>query len=218
MKVNSLILGLGLGLVCAVKSAIASPINSINWQDEKLKACVVKLARKNNWLDTQEVDAIKCHGKGITQGDDLRHFANLQNLSLFNNKIKSLDLTKLTQLQQLNLAKNRLVEVDIRGLSQLKTLYLFRNKLTTVNLQGLVNVDKFRITQNKLTQIDIRPMKALKQGYLFDNQLEDLPIDGLDQLEFLDVRQNPMPDELYDFYDSLTGVVISHDGNADDWK
>jgi protein phosphatase 1 regulatory subunit 7 len=61
-------------------------------------------------------------------------------------------------------------------------------------------------------------MLALETGYFFDNQLEDLQITGLEKLTFLDVKQNPMPDELYDFYDKQEGIVISHDGNADDWQ
>ena len=65
---------------------------------------------------------------------------------------------------------------------------------------------------------DITPLKSLQQGHIFDNQLEDLSIEGLNNLEFLDVKQNSMPDELYDFYDEQEGIVISHDGNADDWK
>jgi hypothetical protein len=32
------------------------------------------------------------------------------------------------------------------------------------------------------------------------------------------VKQNPMADELYDFYDKQSGITISHDGNVDDWK
>ena len=72
--------------------------------------------------------------------------------------------------------------------------------------------------QNKLTELDISPLQSLTEAYLWDNQLEDLQITGLDKLEFLGVKQNPMPDELYDFYDQQSGITISHDGNADDWK
>jgi len=72
--------------------------------------------------------------------------------------------------------------------------------------------------QNQLNKLEISPLQSLVESYLWDNQLEDLQITGLDKLEFLDVKQNPMPDELYDFYDQHTGITISHDGNADDWK
>ncbi|MFM9745554.1 hypothetical protein ACKI2C_49220, partial [Streptomyces brasiliscabiei] len=75
-------------------------------------------------------------------------------------------------------------------------------------MTGLSALHTVRMMQNKLTKLDISPLTQLKMGYFFDNQLTDLQITGLNELEFLDVRQNPMSDELYDFYDQQAGVVI----------
>ncbi len=218
MNVATFFLIISLCFLAFTNPVLAKPIATLVWQDQNLKECVLRQAEKNAWQDVEQVTSVKCHGKDITSAQELVQFTNLTKLSLYNNKIKQLDLTLLKSLKELNLAKNRLTEVRITNLTELETLYLFRNKLTFLDVSGLAKVEKFRITQNQLSKIDIRPMKGLKQGYLFDNKLEDLAIDGLMALEFLDVRQNPMPDELYDHYDSLTGVVISHDGNADDWK
>lgn len=212
---------LAIGIMAAVTmmhEVIAVPINTVDWGDPQLAKCIHKLASKNSWQNTEDITDIKCHSKGIGSAQSLSKLKNLRKLSLFNNQIQQLDLSNLSQLEFLNLANNDLKKLQINGLSDLQKLYLFRNELQTVDLQGLTALEEIRIMQNKLNKLDITPLGSLKQGHIFDNQLEDLKIDGLHQLEFLDVRQNPMPDELYDFYDEQEGIVISHDGNAEDWK
>ena len=196
----------------------AQSLAEVKWVDSNLKACVMKQAKQRDWTDTGQVTDIKCQGKNIESINELRVFSLLVNLSLYNNKLRSADLSELKSLQTLNIANNKLVSLNIRGLSQLHTLHLFRNKLKNLDLFGLSSLKKVRLMQNQLEVLDITPLVSLESGYFFDNQLEDLAITGLNKLKFLDVKQNPMPDELYDFYDEQNGIVISHDGNADDWK
>lgn len=208
-------------LVCCLVVSInihALSLTEVKWTDKNMAQCVEKAAKKNDWSDTSQVTALKCHSADIANADELFHFTSLVSLSLYNNELEHLDLSALKQLESVNLAKNRLRKVNLVGLDKLQSLYLFRNKLTTLDLTGLTSVITLRAMQNKLMKVDIRPLVSLEKGYLFDNQIEDLPITGLDKLTFLDVKQNPMPDELYDFYDKQDGIVISHDGNADDWK
>jgi len=78
-----------------------------------------------------------------------------------------------------------------------------------------MSLTKMRVMQNKLTALGISPLQCLTEAYLWDNQLEDLQITGLDKLEFLGVKKNPMPDELYDFYDqqSLATMEMQMTGN-----
>lgn len=198
--------------------ANATPIADFDWGDRHLESCMKQQIIKRNWQNLEDVTEVKCHSKNILSAQNLSKLVNLRKLSLFNNKIKHLDLTPLTQLETLNLARNKLTELNISGMSKLQKLYLFNNQLMNLKLTGLIALEEIRLMQNKLVTLDIRPLTSLKQGHIFDNQLEELSIDGLSKLEFLDVRQNPMPDELYDFYDEQEGIVISHDGNADDWK
>lgn len=205
-------------LLTLLRGAEATPLTGFDWGDAQLENCMKKLIKKQNWQSIEDVTEVKCHSKKILSAQNLSKLANLRKLSLFNNKIKQLDLAPLIQLETLNLAKNKLTDLNITGLSKLKKLYLFNNKLVNLKLSGLVNLEEIRLMQNSLETLDIRPLGSLKQGHIFDNQLEDLSIEGLSNLEFLDVRQNPMPDKLYDFYDEQEGIVISHDGNADDWK
>jgi Leucine-rich repeat (LRR) protein len=110
------------------------------------------------------------------------------------------------QLTTLKCHSKKIEQLD--GLEQFKnltSLSLFNNKIETANVSAL----------SKLSTLNIA---KLESAHLFDNQMEDLDIVPLVNLTFMDVKQNPMPDELYDFFDEQEGVVISHDGNADDWK
>lgn len=192
--------------------------NTLAIDDSALKACIEKSIQKAKISQTQSLVSLKCHNKGIVNVSGIEHLLALENLSLFGNDIKVADLRALVNLKSLNLAKNKLTQLNITGLHQLEVLYIFKNKLTTLNFTGLGALQKMRIMQNKLNHLDISPLSSLKEAYLWDNQLEDLKITGLTKLTFLDVKQNPMPDELYDFYDTQEGITISHDGNADDWK
>ena len=191
---------------------------AITFEDKALQTCVEQGMEKSRVSQISQLVVLKCHNKGIKSVSGIEQLVGLQNLSLFGNRITSADLTALKALETINLAKNNLATIRIHGLKNLETLYLFKNKLVTINFDGVISLKKMRVMQNKLNILDIAPLRSLTEAYLWDNQLKDLQITGLDKLEFLDVKQNPMPDELYDFYDKQTGIMISHDGNADDWK
>lgn len=201
---------------CAASANVA--IENISFKDPAFAQCVHQAAQAHHWRTATEIKKLKCHSMDINEAQEVEYFSNLSYLSLYNNKLSHLDLTQLKQLEEVNLANNELASLKIQGLSQLKKLYLFRNHLKALNMQGLSDLYTVRLMQNQLIKLDITPLVKLKTGYFFDNKLKDLAITGLAQLEFLDVRQNPMSDELYDFYDEQEGIVISHDGNADDWK
>ncbi|GAB5380031.1 MAG: hypothetical protein Alis3KO_15750 [Aliiglaciecola sp.] len=216
MKTKQLWVALGLALSIGWLQAYGSPLEQI--KDPALKACIQAALSKQGATGVEQITKLKCHNQGIESLDGIQQLINLESLSLFNNRIEEADLTQLNRLEMLNLANNDLVSLQISGLGELKTLFLFKNNLTSINMQGLVSLQKLRMMQNQLTVLDITSLVSLREAHLFDNQLEDLQITGLSKLEYLDVKQNPMPDELYDFYDEQTGIVISHDGNADDWQ
>lgn len=199
----------------SVRAQAADPIII---EDNALQTCVVQSMEKAGFSQSEQLTTLKCHNRGIKSVSGLEKLVNIESLSLFGNRIASADLTSLKKLKYVNLAKNNLTALQINGLTNLETLYLFKNNLLTINFEGVVALTKMRVMQNKLTVLDMSPLQSLTEAYLWDNQLEDLQISGLDNLEFLDVKQNPMPDELYDFYDQQSGITISHDGNADDWK
>jgi Leucine-rich repeat (LRR) protein len=187
-------------------------------QDPSLSQCIKHTLNKEGLSDVAQLTKLTCHNKGIQSLVGVELFTNLEHLSLFGNNITNAELSKLTHLTYLNLANNNLVSLNIAGLAELKTLYLFKNKLSTINFEGLIALEKVRLMENQLSQLDISPLTSVIEMYLWDNQLVNLDITGLTTLVFLDVKQNPMPDQLYDFFDRQAGITIIHDGNAEDWK
>jgi len=190
----------------------------LNISDKNLAQCIISALNKTASAKASELKKLKCHGKNITNLNGIEHFHALEQLSLYNNKISHADVSSLLQLKRLNIANNKLKTVNVTKLSQLESLYLFKNKLQHVDFTGLTKLTKIRITNNQLVGIDISPLVSLEKAYFFDNKLEDLKLTALVKLSFLEVRQNPMPDEVYDRYDEIDGITIIHDGNADDWK
>ena len=214
---NTWLICLGLCLLYMSQT----PSKAQNIEDKALLKCVNSALKKqgiDNQADFNQLKRLKCHKKDIASVAGIEAFTGLEYLSLFANDIKQADLRALKQLTYLNLAKNKLSSLQISQLNDLETLFLFNNRLKTLDLSGLSALKKFRMMQNRLASLDLSGAFALEEVYLWDNQLEDLDITPLKNLQFMDVKQNPMPDELYDFFDEQEGVVISHDGNADDWK
>lgn len=204
--------------VLFLASINAQAVNFEAIKDEALSQCIKQTWDKEGLTDVTQLTKLTCHNKGIESVAGIELLTNLEHLSLFGNSITDANLSKLSYLSYLNLANNNLVSLQIDGLAKLKTLYLFKNKLSTINFDGLVAVEKVRLMENQLTQLDISCLTSVIEIYLWDNQLEHLEINGLHTLKFLDVKQNPMPDQLYDFFDAQTGITIIHDGNAEDWK
>lgn len=205
-------------LAVCTTGVLAQPLSELKFADSKLANCVSEQAASHHWQTVEEFVELSCHNMDIQVADEVASLSALKSLSLFNNNISQLDLRPLKQLEFLNLANNALESLQISDLGRLETLYLFRNNLQTIELSGLSSVKKVRLMQNDLKKLDITPLTSLETGYFFDNDLEDLQITGLNKLQFLDVKHNPMPDELYDFYDEQEGIIINHDGNSDDWK
>lgn len=189
-----------------------------NIQDQALLKCIDSTLKKQGFSNANELTKLKCHKKGIVSLSGIETLPNLKHLSLFANKLQSADVSQLGQLEYLNLSKNSLTSIKVASLEKLQTLFVFKNKLSEVDLSGLYSLKKLRISDNQLSQVNTQDLISLEEGHLWNNQLKEFDIKPLIKLIFLDVKQNPMPDELYDFYDQQIGVTISHDGNADDWK
>lgn len=208
-----------LGMPCIAFGQGELELSSISLRDESLQSCVQAEAAKKGWAYAGDVTALNCNGKGISQVDDIKAFPNLEKASFFRNKIVEAQITELPMLEHLNLANNRLESIDISGADKLGELYLFNNKLSDFDATGLAALKKLRINENKLESIKLENLEALEKVYLFDNQLPDLDLStNLPKLSFVDARSNPMPDEVYDYLDSLEGITIPHDGNAEDWE
>ncbi len=186
--------------------------------DPALAACIAEATQTGNLAGAQELTALTCNAMNIGDATGIGALTRLRELSLFGNRLRTIDLGGLQGLESLNLANNSLTEIDVSGKPALKTLYLFGNRLGKLDLRETPGLVKLRAEKNQLLEVLFGRMPALEKVYLFDNRMEDIRIDTLTGLRFIDVRSNPMPDEVYDYLDEFSGVKASHDGNTEDWQ
>lgn len=206
-------------LVSIVLSTSAwAELEPSHFVDPKLSDCVKKALQKAGGISAVELTTLTCNAKGISDATGINSLLKLQRLSLFGNRLKTIDLSGLNGLENLNLANNALAKIDLSSTKAIKTLYLFGNRLEQLSLEGLEQLVKLKAEKNKLLTVQFAHKSALEKVYLFNNEMVDIEIDTLPALKFIDVRSNPMPDEVYDYLDTFHGVKASHDGNTEDWK
>lgn len=203
------------GVLSAFASAAPEPGH---FSDPKLSLCVTKALQKAGVTSVVELSALTCNAQGISDAAGINSLTGLQRLSLFGNRLTSIDLSGFEKLENLNLANNALAEIDLSGTKAIQTLYLFGNQLKQLDLEGLEQLVKLKAEKNKILNVKFAGKSALEKVYLFNNEMEDIQIDTLSALKFIDVRSNPMPDKVYDYLDTFSGVKASHDGNTEDWK
>lgn len=187
-------------------------------QDERLNACVSKLAKKKNWQSADAVTEIVCHNKKINSAAGIEQFRNLTKLSLYKNRLTSVDFSPFGSLEHINLAGNQLASLTLTDHPNLKLLYVFHNPITELSVTNALELTTLKANNGQLTSVTLNNTPALTKLYLFDNQLEIIDIEPLTLLRYLDVRHNPMPDDFYDFLDARPDLTSLHDGNAEDWQ
>lgn len=198
-------------LACGTAAADGLP-------DAGLAACVAAATEARKLASAEELTTLTCNAMNISDATGIGTLTKLTELSLFGNRLGTIDLRGLHALESLNLANNTLSEIDVSGKAALRTLYLFGNRLSQLDLRETPKLVKLRAEKNQLLEVLFGRMPALEKVYLFDNKMEDIRIDTLTGLRFIDVRSNPMPDEVYDYLDEFSGVKASHDGNTEDWE
>jgi len=194
-------------------------INNFNYiSDDDFRTCLNTLAIENAWTSATQFTFIKCHNGSIQSIAGIKKFTNITKLSLYKNKLTSAELAGLIQLQHLNLAGNNLTELQLTDLPSLEECYVFKNQLTQLSIENTPVLSKLKANNNKLNTLSFSNSKQLSKLYIFDNDLKKVEMSTLPVLTYLDARHNPMPDDFYDFLDSVESLTALHDGNAEDWQ
>lgn len=198
--------------------SLYSPVNMAYVLDTGFKACLEQLATQNNWGTPEDFIEITCHDREIKSVEGINLFLNVKKLSLFNNQLKSADVNGLKKLEHLNLAGNQLSYLTLQNLPNLRECFVFKNRLQRISIDNLPNLIKLKANVNQLVELNIVRVNKLEKLYLFNNQLKEISMTSLPVLSYFDARQNPMPDEFYDYLDSIENLTVLHDGNAEDWQ
>ncbi len=144
--------------------------------------------------DITLLDASKVHLTGVVLGAKAQ---NLRKLRLAQNKIASLNWTKVPNLTELMITDNKFTTIDLGRMPKLSELYcgyndiaqlalekvselsvlnINNNKFESLNTQSLANLEILVASDNKLTSLDLLSNKKLYSFDLMNNQLSELKL------------------------------------------
>ena len=109
---------------------------------------------------------------------DFSNNPELKNISVAQNKLKSVNVSKNTKLTNFTAYTNELETLDFSACNALEGIYAYGNKLTSVTLpENPENLGNINLQQNELTAIDLSKLtKKLALCYFNDNKLTSLII------------------------------------------
>lgn len=150
--------------------------------------------------------------KKITDLTGLEAFININDLNLYNNNIKTINLSSLTKLKYFSCPYNALTSLDVSMLTNLEHLLCDNNYITDLKIKGANNLIDVKCVSNKLTSLDVSFLKKahyLRCGYndltslivssdnIFSelhcqgNEFTNLDLRNLKNLIFFKCQQNP---------------------------
>ena len=148
-----------------------------------------KVITKDELASIIEIDA---SNKGISDLKGIEYFTALEVLNVGNNKLASLDVSKLTALTKLWCENNQLTALDVSGNTQLTYLSCGTNQLTGLDVSGNTKLTALVCYNNKLTALDVSKNTALESLKCDSNQLTELDVSKNADLNYLSCFNNTL--------------------------
>ena len=172
-----------------------------NLTDEQLNSIKIFSYSGNGKLDSEKIKSATGIEKltsltSLTLDDnnisniDLSKNTNLTSLDLEFNNLSNIDLSKNTVLTSLNLGYNRLSSIDLSKNASLTKLYLFGNNLSSIDLSKNTSLTKLYLFENKISSIDLSKNTALKELDLSGNNLSSIDLSKNTALKELGLSGN----------------------------
>jgi hypothetical protein len=198
MKKSLILLILTIGLAKA---------QTVNIPDANFKAYLLSNPQINtnndNQIQVSEAIAftgtISCNGRSIISLIGIEAFVNITSLSLTQNQVTNLDLSKNTLLTYLDCSVNQLTSLDISKNLALKNLWCFNNQITNLDVTKNTNLIQLATYKNPLTTLNVTQNYALQILICYENQLINL-----------DVTKNLALKELYCYRNQITSLELNN--------
>ena len=194
--------GGGRQVVWAEPDCNAPPDAFVVFTDPKLQACVAATLPGNPGgvliSVAQNITAVNCPGRGITDVGGLEQFTQLIRLDLSGNQIRQFQVS-LKALQTLKIPDNGLSTLDLRGTTKLVTLDASGNQLQSIANMAAVSFEFLDISENQFATFDLPAQVNLIYADLSSNRLTSVmnashsDLSGLESLYYLDVSNNLLP-------------------------
>ena len=141
--------------------------------------------------DLQDFSRLSCPNMGITDATGIEQMTGLEHLSLFKNKLSSIDLSKNTALESIYLSENQLTSIKLPSGSELEELALDKNKLTSIDLSGATGLARITIASNNLEALDLSKNANLISVYAASNKIKTVNLNN-DNMALLDLYNNKL--------------------------
>ena len=150
----------------------------------------------DDYVVTSNINSLKSLnvvGKNIIDLTGIEDFTSIEYLSIFNNKITSLDLSNNTNLINLVAYNNELTNVNLSNNSALIYLSISANNISALDLSSSVALESFYANSNKLEVIDLSMATSLKYFVADENALTSLNLKNGNNTNFItfSVKKNP---------------------------
>ena len=134
------------------------------------------------------IGGIACDSKGIKNITGIEKLLNFRYISLKNNKLTSLNLSKNPRIEYIHADGNSIktINLPVNG-KYLKELTLSSNQLTSIYVKNATDLNKLDLSKNKISTIDLSKNVSLKNVNLSNNKLSKLDVSKNTKLENLNV-------------------------------
>ena len=172
-----------------------------NLTDEQLNSIKIFSYSGNGKLDSEKIKSATGIEKltsltSLTLDDnnisniDLSKNTNLTSLDLEFNNLSNIDLSKNTSLTDLRLDGNNLSSIDLSKNTVLTSLNLGYNRLSSIDLSKNASLTKLYLFGNNLSSIDLSKNTSLTKLYLFENKISSIDLSKNTALKELDLSGN----------------------------
>lgn len=114
---------------------------------------------------------------------DVSKCTALKSLGCSVNKLTTLDVSECTSLEYLVVSNNLLTMLNVSGCTALKSIVFNDNQLTTLDVSSNTVLEEFDCTDNLLTTLDISKCTKLRRLYCANNELTMLDVSSNTALE-----------------------------------
>ncbi|MGJ8745110.1 T9SS type A sorting domain-containing protein [Polaribacter sp.] len=128
----------------------------------------------------------------IEDATGIENFIALTLLTLSDNEISKINLSKNGNLEKVYLERNQLTNIDLSENVNLKELFLNENQLTNIDISENVNLEVLDLSKNLLMDLDVSKNVKLKDLSVNDNQLTSIDISQKVNLENLEINSNQL--------------------------
>lgn len=213
-------------LLASVPSGMAAgiPITAANFPDANFRAVLLGRGidrNQNKILDSDEITnttTLVVTSQNITSLQGIQYLTALKSLWCENNRLTTLDVSKLSKLQNLYCSGNQLSSLKVTGMGWLARLDCHDNQLTTLNVGGLTNLQYLTCYNNRLTVLDLSNVPYLKEVNCKNNQLTSLDVSANTRLTYLSCTGNQLSVTAEGGRFSLSSLPGFNVQKADNWQ